>query len=42
MVLAVIVFSVHFLIVLSQMADAACVSVNSGLIPSPVKSETLM
>ena len=28
--------------VLSQMADTACVSVDSGLIPSPVKLETLI
>ena len=27
---------------LSQMADTACVSIDSGLISSPVKSETLI
>ena len=35
-------FSSFVVCVLSQMVDTACVSVDSGLIPSPVKSETLI
>ena len=38
---SIVFFSSFVICVLSQMADTTCVSVDSGLIPSPIKSETL-